>query len=80
VTALEFPRFRGNALCAEADPDAFFPDKGGPNRAVKKMCADCEVRVPRLEWSFDNREPFGVWAGITETQRARMLRDGRRAS
>ena len=36
------------ALCAQTDPEAFFPEKGGSTREAKKICVGCEVkrRVP----------------------------------
>src|SRR3954471_8969858 len=30
------------ALCAETDPEAFFPEKGGSTREAKKICTGCE--------------------------------------
>ena len=32
------------ALCAQTDPEAFFPEKGGSTREAKKVCLSCEVR------------------------------------
>ena len=32
------------ALCAQTDPEAFFPEKGGSTREAKKVCLACEVR------------------------------------
>ena len=29
------------ALCAETDPEAFFPEKGGSTREAKKICTGC---------------------------------------
>ena len=33
------------ALCAETDPEAFFPEKGGSTREAKRVCLSCEVRT-----------------------------------
>ena len=33
------------ALCAQTDPEAFFPEKGGSTREAKKVCTGCEVKV-----------------------------------
>ena len=35
------------ALCAETDPEAFFPEKGGSTREAKKVCRGCDVRSER---------------------------------
>ena len=36
------------ALCAETDPEAFFPEKGGSTREAKKICTGCEVKAECL--------------------------------
>ena len=37
------------ALCAQTDPEAFFPEKGGSTREAKRVCSSCEVKVECLE-------------------------------
>jgi WhiB family redox-sensing transcriptional regulator len=37
------------ALCAQTDPEAFFPEKGGSTRDAKKVCVGCVVRSECLE-------------------------------
>lgn len=32
------------ALCAQTDPEAFFPEKGGSTREAKRICQACAVR------------------------------------
>jgi len=59
----------GAALCAQADPDAWFPDKGQSTRVVKKICARCPVRAECLEYAMANGERFGVWGGLSERER-----------
>ena len=39
------------ALCAQTDPEAFFPEKGGSTREAKKVCLTCEVRGDCLEYA-----------------------------
>jgi WhiB family redox-sensing transcriptional regulator len=34
-----------DALCAQTDPEAFFPEKGGSTRDAKKVCGACNVPV-----------------------------------
>jgi hypothetical protein len=69
------PRNLPGALCAQADPDAFFPDKGGPTRQAKRVCANCEHRVECLEYALATRERFGVWGGLSERERRPILRE-----
>ena len=60
-----------NALCAQTDPEAFFPEKGGSTRDAKRVCAQCEVREQCLNWAVDHDERFGIWGGMSERERRR---------
>ena len=60
------------ALCAETDPEAFFPEKGGSTREAKKVCTSCEVRVECLDFALANDERFGIWGGLSERERRRL--------
>jgi WhiB family transcriptional regulator, redox-sensing transcriptional regulator len=62
------------ALCAQTDPEAFFPEKGGSTREAKKVCTGCEVRVDCLEYALDNDERFGIWGGLSERERRKLKR------
>jgi WhiB family transcriptional regulator, redox-sensing transcriptional regulator len=62
------------ALCAETDPEAFFPEKGGSTREAKKICTGCEVRAECLEYALTNDERFGIWGGLSERERRRLRR------
>jgi len=63
-----------SALCAETDPEAFFPEKGGSTREAKKICTGCEVRAECLEFALANDERFGIWGGLSERERRRLRR------
>jgi hypothetical protein len=56
------------ALCAETEPDAFFPEKGGSTREAKSVCARCDVREDCLEYALRAGERFGIWGGKSERQ------------
>ena len=60
------------ALCAETDPEAFFPEKGGSTREAKKICTGCEVKAECLEYALANDERFGIWGGLSERERRRL--------
>lgn len=60
------------ALCAQTDPEAFFPEKGGSTREAKKVCQACEVRVECLEYALAQDERFGIWGGLSERERRRL--------
>lgn len=64
------------ALCAQTDPDSFFPEKGGSTESAKRTCLGCDVKVECLAYALENNERFGVWGGLSEAER-RQLKRGR---
>jgi WhiB family redox-sensing transcriptional regulator len=62
------------ALCAQTDPEAFFPEKGGSTREAKRICTGCEVRSECLEYALAHDERFGIWGGLSERERRRLKR------
>ena len=63
------------SLCAQTDPEAFFPEKGGSTRDAKRVCAACLVRQECLDYAMDNDERFGIWGGLSERERRRLRRE-----
>jgi WhiB family redox-sensing transcriptional regulator len=61
-----------DSLCAQTDPEAFFPEKGGSTRDAKKICTSCEVRAQCLEYALQNDERFGIWGGLSERERRKL--------
>ena len=45
------------ALCAQTDPEAFFPEKGGSTREAKRVCMSCDVRPECLSYALANVRP-----------------------
>lgn len=66
--------WQDRALCAQTDPEAFFPEKGGSTREAKRVCASCEVRAECLDYALANDERFGIWGGLSERERRKMKR------
>ena len=62
------------SLCAQTDPEAFFPEKGGSTREAKKICTGCEVRSECLEYALEHDERFGIWGGLSDRERRRLKR------
>ena len=62
------------ALCAQTDPEAFFPEKGGSTREAKRICSGCEVKAECLEYALQHDERFGIWGGLSERERRRLKR------
>ena len=68
------PSFRMHGDCAEYDPDTWF-DKVTWDDA-KAICGGCDVRAECFAWSIAVAEPYGVWGGVDEDEREKLL--GRR--
>jgi WhiB family transcriptional regulator, redox-sensing transcriptional regulator len=64
------------ALCAQVDPEIFFPEKGGSVREPKRVCAVCEVRELCLDYALTHEDAgrFGIWGGTSERERRRLKR------
>ena len=65
-------QWQERALCAQTDPEAFFPEKGGSTREAKRVCLACEVRVECLAYAAERDERFGIWGGWAERARRRV--------
>jgi WhiB family redox-sensing transcriptional regulator len=62
------------AKCLTADPDVFFPEKGGSTREAKRICSECPVRDECLEYALEEDERFGIWGGMSERERRKLKR------
>ena len=65
--------------CRDADPALFFSPESerGPRRharenAAKTYCARCPVIEQCLQHALKVREPYGVWGGLTTSERAAL--------
>jgi len=71
------------AACRSTDPDVFFPrddiqGRGYDVRAAKRVCVGCPVRSQCLEFALTARLEYGVWGGLTETERRSLRRSRQR--
>lgn len=79
VPEFEIDRFPGawvqEAACrGTKTPDAFYPDPAEqPEHTVIQLCAGCPVRVPCLHHALLAGERYGVWGGMTATERAILV-------
>lgn len=62
------------ARCRWHDPDDLFV-RGAAQRKAAAVCRHCPVAVECLADALDNETEFGVWGGMTERQRRKLLKD-----
>jgi WhiB family redox-sensing transcriptional regulator len=73
----EPPAWRSGALCAQVDPDLFFPDQGGHPVAAKQICEQCPVKQECLLDALSlppSLDSYGVRGGTTESERRKLRR------
>lgn len=59
-------------MCAQTDPDIFYPEKRGANsREALAVCRKCEVAEECLAYAL-LYEKHGVWGGKSENQRKKL--------
>ncbi|WP_327071889.1 WhiB family transcriptional regulator [Kitasatospora sp. NBC_01302] len=72
--------WRMRAVCAEEDPELFFPigNTGPALLQIEEAKAVCRRRCPVTEqcltWALTNGEDAGVWGGMSEDERRAMKR------
>ncbi|SDD08275.1 WhiB family transcriptional regulator [Actinokineospora iranica] len=84
-TAIEPWQDRG--ACRGAPADRFFSPDNERGRArdqrireAKRVCARCPVLTRCRDHALRTAEPYGVWGGLDENERAELRRRGRRRS
>lgn len=64
------------ALCAQVDPDMWFPPVGERGTEAKKICMRCPVREQCLDYALNASEnPYGIWGGVGQHNRNAMRRE-----
>jgi WhiB family redox-sensing transcriptional regulator len=58
------------AVCSSTDPEIFF--EKATERIAVKICGSCPLKVMCAQYAIDNEEQYGVWGGLTETDRAKI--------
>lgn len=62
------------ARCRDQDPEAFFVRGSAQSRKAVRICQRCVVRDLCLEYAMEHEIDLGIWGGLTERQRRRLLR------
>ena len=62
------------ALCAQVDPELFFPEyrANAVAAAARRICATCPVRAECLRYALTDPDLDGIWGGTTPRQRQRL--------
>ncbi len=71
--------WRQHAACRDMDTDLFFPngetgDALEQAEAAKAVCARCPVREECLEFALVTNQQYGIFGGLTETERKSLRR------
>lgn len=76
----DFWEWQMKGACRGLDSSLFFHPEGergaakaARERAAKALCATCPVMIQCREHALRVREPFGVWGGLTESEREQAL-------
>lgn len=79
LTSISLP-WQEDALCAQTDPECFFPEKGTSARDAIAVCQQCPVAEECLAFALREQVAHGVWGGKTPFQRRQMLKQKQAAS
>lgn len=68
------------ALCRGSHSHLFFPPSSAERKdererremRAKSICNICPVNTECLDYALTIREPYGIWGGLTETERRSM--------
>lgn len=72
--------WRQHAACRGLDPEIFYPATDEDADEAKAVCDQCPVRGLCLEHALARRERDGVWGGMTERERRRIIRQRRKSA
>jgi WhiB family redox-sensing transcriptional regulator len=68
--------WHSEALCRGSSPELFFFEAGQSKRknyVVENYCKLCPVKQRCLDYALNNDIRFGVWGGLTQAERNRIL-------
>lgn len=61
-------------LCVGQDPEIWFPKNEADEPVAVRVCVRCPVKRECAEYALRIKEAHGVWGGLTEQDRRRILR------
>jgi WhiB family redox-sensing transcriptional regulator len=80
--AVDVEDWRGDAQCMGELSTYFFapshferkPEKDAREGVARQLCAACPVVQTCAEYAIRIREPHGIWGGLNELERRRVIR------
>lgn len=76
ITTLVPGDFVRDGICAQTDPDIFFPEKGGSPAPAKLVCMRCPVRMACAEHAITaDTNPLGILGATTYLERRRIRQE-----
>jgi len=81
VRFVEDKTWQLRAACRGPESALFFPptyaehkeDRDAREHRAKAICAECSVRAECLDYAVTIGEQHGIWGGLTEAERRRLL-------
>ena len=74
MDSMEQDNWMAEGNCASHEPSTFFPSDGVGVEVARRICSDCPVKEPCLEYALTNRIDHGVWGGCSERERRRIIK------
>ena len=76
------PTWRVDAQCRSKNAVHFFApphferkdEKDSREGAARALCGACKVQAQCLDYALTVQEPHGIWGGMNELERRRLLR------
>lgn len=73
--------WRQKAACRGPSQSIFFPperterrrDKRRREQRAKEICTECPVLFPCRDYAVSINEPYGIWGGLTESERRQVV-------
>lgn len=62
------------AACSRVDAELWFPEKGQSTKDAKAICRTCPVQRECAEMALANRERFGIFGGLSERERRKLIK------
>lgn len=65
------------ASCRDYSAETFFPSDSVGVAIARRICANCPVKQPCLDYALSEEIFHGIWGGASERSRQRLLRSTR---